>query len=228
MGFLLRTPRVAAAPDCHFPPGFRSPGYARFFPGFHSTRTSATRPPHMSVVPLPRAPGWSASPVFKQASPLCLFEYVCRVSTRFSRHVRGIGARVTSHTMHSRCHRPRKRRRKPRKRRSLPRRRAKPRRRRQATCQVLALLLFILVHTLRDNDLRHHTACRRSAFCIHRQTAQSFLGLVRKVPDSRGVSLALATAKKILTVGIRFLTEGKCFEPSADGSKKKTALPRVQ
>ena len=45
-------------------------------------------------------------------------------------------------------------------------------------------------------------------FWIHRQTAQRILGPVRKVPDSGGVSLALATAKKILTVGIQFLTVG--------------------
>ena len=38
--------------------------------------------------------------------------------------------------------------------------------------------------------------------------------------DSGGVGLALATAKKILTVGIQFLTVGKFFEPSADRSKK--------
>ena len=46
-------------------------------------------------------------------------------------------------------------------------------------------------------------------FWIHRQTAQRFFLPVRKVPDSGGVSLALATAKEILTVGIQFLTVGE-------------------
>ena len=52
-------------------------------------------------------------------------------------------------------------------------------------------------------------ARRKSFFWIHRQTAQRVFRSARKVPDSGGVSLALATAKKILTVGIQFLTVGK-------------------
>ena len=45
---------------------------------------------------------------------------------------------------------------------------------------------------------------------------------MRKVPGSGKVSLALATAKQILTVGIRFLTVGKCFEPVCRWIKKRT------
>ena len=52
------------------------------------------------------------------------------------------------------------------------------------------------------------------SFWIHRHSAQRCFRPVRKkVPDSGGVSVALATAKTILmsTVGIQFLTVRKCL-----------------
>ena len=62
-------------------------------------------------------------------------------------------------------------------------------------------------------------------FCIHRHSAQRNLRPLRKIPHSGGVSLALATAKKILAVGIQFLTEGKLFEPVCRWIHKSTSQP---